>query len=96
MIYLQRKKGGKLVKNKIKTTSFWLGLSSAIVVLVGAISKLFGVNISSSVVEDIVLSICALLICLGFVNKKTESGEACKKDELLDEVLKENKNEDEK
>lgn len=84
------------MKNKIKTTSFWLGLSSAIVVLVGAISKLFGVNISSSIVEDIVLSICAVLICFGFVNKKTESGDTCQKDELLDEVLKENENEDEK
>lgn len=84
------------MKNKIKTTSFWLGLSSAIVVLVGAISKLFGVNISSSIVEDIVLSICAVLICFGFVNKKTESGDTCPKDELLDEVLKENENEDEK
>lgn len=84
------------MKNKIRTTSFWLGLSGAIVVLASAISNLFGVSISSSVVEDIVLSVCAVLICFGFVNKRTESGETCSKEELLDDILKENENEDEK
>lgn len=86
------------MKNKLKTTSFWLGLSGALVVLIGAISRLFGVNISSAIVEDIVLSICSILICLGFVNKKTDSGVEETKEELLeeinDELHKENKDED--
>lgn len=84
------------MKNKIKTTSFWLGLSGAVVVFLDAIAKLFGFNFSSSLVEDVILSICAVLICLGFVNKKNESDEAPSKKELLDDVLKENEKEDEK
>lgn len=74
------------MKNKLKTTSFWLGLSGALVVLISAISRLFGVNISSAIVEDIILSICSILICLGFVNKKTDSGKEETKEELLEEI----------
>lgn len=74
------------MKKKIKTTSFWLGLSSAIVILIGTITNIFGVKISSGVIEDVIMAICSVLICLGFVNKKNEDGEVVSKEELLDEI----------
>lgn len=82
------------MKNKLKTTSFWLGVSGAVVVLLEAISDLFGFSVSSSEVESVILSICAILICLGFVTKKTETGKEEKTIDLLSEVTckdKENK-----
>lgn len=74
------------MKKKIKTTSFWLGLSSAVVVFAGAIASIFGVRISSSVIEDVIMAICSVLICLGFVNKKSTDGEEVSKEELLNEI----------
>lgn len=74
------------MKNKLRTTSFWLGLSGALVVLIGSIGRLFGLNISSALVEDIILSICSVLICFGFVNKKNDDGAEETKEELLEEI----------
>lgn len=74
------------MKKKIRTTSFWLGLSSAVVVLAGAIASIFGVKISSGVIEDVIMAICSVLICFGFVNRKSENGAEVSKEELLDEI----------
>lgn len=74
------------MKKRIKTTSFWLGLSGAVVIFVGAIASIFGIKIQSEVIEDIIMSVCSVLICFGFVNKKTEDGETLSKEDLLDEI----------
>lgn len=74
------------MKKKIRTTSFWLGLSGAVVILIGAIASIFGIKIQSEVIEDIIMSVCSILICFGFVNKKTEEGEELSKEELLDDI----------
>lgn len=74
------------MKKRIKTTSFWLGLSGAVVIFVSAIASIFGIKIQSEVIEDIIMSVCSVLICFGFVNKKTEDGETLSKEELLDEI----------
>lgn len=74
------------MKKRIKTTSFWLGLSGAVVIFVGAIASIFGIKIQSEVIEDIIMSVCSVFICFGFVNKKTEDGETLSKEELFDEI----------
>ena len=55
------------MKEKIKTTSFWLGLSSAIVLIVDCMAGLFGVDFSSGALEDVLLTICSVLVVVGFV-----------------------------
>ena len=70
----------------MRTTSFWLGLCSSLVVLASSVSSVFGVEISSSKIEGVVLSICALLICFGFVTKKTEGGKDESTEELLSDI----------
>ena len=59
------------MKERLKTTSFWLGLSGAVVIIVESISSLFNVEIASSVVEGIIMTICSVLVLLGIITKKT-------------------------
>lgn len=74
---------------KFKTTTFWLGLCGAIVIVLEAISGAFGINLYSKEIESIVLSICSALVMLGIVTKKN-SGDSKEstKTELLEEIDK--------
>ena len=58
--------------NRFKTYAFWLALSSAVVILVQSLGNLFGFEIESSVIENVIMSICGVLVVLGIVTKKTE------------------------
>lgn len=75
------------MKEKIKTTSFWLGLSGAVVIVLDCISEIFNLNICSSEVENIIISICSVLIMLGVVTKKNvQDVEGVEKEDLLLEL----------
>lgn len=56
------------MKNRFKTYAFWIALSSAVVVLVQSLGKLFGFEIESSVIENVIMSVCGVLIVLGIVS----------------------------
>lgn len=62
----------KIPKN-IRTYSFWVGLSGALVMLAQSVAKLFGAEVESSLVENIVMSICGVLVVLGIVAKPESS-----------------------
>jgi len=75
------------MKQKFRTTTFWLGLCGAIVIVLEAISSAFKINLYSQEVESIVLSICSALVMLGIITKKDSSDEKeYTKEELLDEI----------
>lgn len=77
------------MKNKIKTTSFWLGLSGVIVIILESVSSIIGIDLYPKVVEGIVLSICSILVTIGIVTKKNEGDkENTTKEELLKEIDK--------
>ena len=59
--------------NRFKTYAFWLALSSAVVILVQSLGKLFGFEIESSTIENVIMSICGVLVVLGIVTKKSNS-----------------------
>ena len=75
------------MKEKIKTTSFWLGLSGAFVIIADCISEIFNISMFSDKVNTIVMSVCSVLVVLGIVTKKkvTDKGESTK-EELLYEL----------
>ena len=58
---------------KMKSYSFWVALSSAIVVLLNALGRAFGFSIPNQVVEDVILAIASLLVVLGVVNMNTKN-----------------------
>ena len=77
------------MKNKLKTTSFWLGLSGVIVIILESVSSIIGIDLYPKVVEGIVLSICSILVTIGIVTKKNEGDKAnTTKEELLKEIDK--------
>ena len=55
--------------NKFKTYAFWLALSSAVVILIQSVGKLFGFEIDSVLIENVVMSICGVLVVLGIITK---------------------------
>ena len=75
------------MKNKIKTTSFWLGIGSSIVIVVSCISDLIGFDIGTSIIESIVVSICSILVMLGIITKRTENdSDDVSKDTLIADI----------
>lgn len=73
--------------NKLKTTSFWIGLSGAIVLILDCVSSIFNIKLYSQEVQTIIISICSILVLFGFVTKKTtEDKKEISKEELLDEL----------
>lgn len=79
------------MKDKIRTTSFWLGLSSACVLVVDCIADIFGLKICSGVVEKIVLTIASVLVMLGIITKKNTSDSSSSGSEDLLKELQEEK-----
>ena len=83
------------MKNKIRTTSFWLGLSGAIVIILETISNIFGLNLYSKEIESIILSICSALVMVGIITKKNVSDEKeSSSEDLLEEINKDKDDEE--
>ena len=76
------------MKSKFRTTTFWLGLCGAIVIILESISGAFGINLYSSAIESIILSICSALVMLGIITKKDVGDSTRSKDDLLEEIDK--------
>lgn len=62
--------------DKFKTYAFWVALSSAIVILVQSLGNLFGFKIESSTIENVIMSICGVLVVLGIVTKTPDKSQA--------------------
>lgn len=76
------------MKEKLKTTSFWLGLSGACVMIADCIAELFDIKVCSGTIESIILTVASVLVMLGIVTKRgvgdkeTDSS----KEELLEDL----------
>jgi len=75
------------MKSKLRTTSFWLSVSAAIVLVLDSLTNIFGVKLYSKEVEVIILSICSILVTIGIITKRnvTDTKEVDKK-ELLEDI----------
>lgn len=60
----------KTIKGKIKSFSFWTGLSAAVVVLFQSLGKVFGFSVNEQGISDIIMAICGVLVVFGIVSKK--------------------------
>lgn len=75
------------MKNKLRTTSFWLGLGGAIVLIMDSLSSILGLELYPKVVEGIVVSVCSILVTIGIITKKNENDkEDSSKEDLLKEI----------
>lgn len=75
------------MKEKFKTTSFWLGLCGSIVLILESVSSLLGISLYPQVVETIILSVCSILVTIGIITKKNVNDkDNSSKDDLLNEI----------
>lgn len=75
------------MKEKLKTTSFWLGLCGAVVLIVECVADIFNIKICSDIIENIVVTICSVLVMLGIVTKKNVGDtQVSSKEDLLQEI----------
>lgn len=77
---------------KIKTKKFWISFAGVLVLML----QLFGVKVDAPYVNEIVDSICAVLILVGLMdgtakNEQNENSDTCSENEQNDE---ENENSD--
>lgn len=75
------------MKQKFKTTAFWLGLCAGVVIILDTISSVFGINLYSKEIECVIMSICSALVMMGIITKKNiDDKKDSSKDELIDEI----------
>lgn len=55
------------LKQKVKSYSFWTGLSASIVVLAKSIADIFGADVNEDIITNVIMAICGVLIVLGIV-----------------------------
>ncbi|MDD4110362.1 MAG: phage holin [Clostridia bacterium] len=60
------------MKKRIKTYSFWVSLSGAIVVLIQAIGRAVGFIPNADIINNIVMGIAGILVVFGIVSSPTE------------------------
>ena len=74
------------MKEKIKTTSFWLEIIGVVMIVVDTICGILGVNPYSGVVEVILMSLGSILVLIGVVTKKSvKDDKSYSKEELLED-----------
>ena len=63
------------MKQKFRSSSFWVAVSGALVLVINNIGKMFGFSVSSELVTNIVDSICGVLVMFGILTmpKKEQS-----------------------
>ncbi len=87
---------------KFRSYSFWVSLSGAVIILLNALSRLFGFEIENQVVEDVIMSVAGVFVVLGIVvyDKNSNSSENDDEENLnfenTDEIADENNEESQK
>ena len=51
--------------NKLKTTGFWISLTGAVILVLQVIGGAFGFKINSELINNLVSSICGVLVIVG-------------------------------
>lgn len=83
------------MKDRMKSYSFWVGLSGAIVAFVSAIGKAVGFIPNEEIISSIVLGFAGILVALGVVSKpKSAEQENAETETKTDEEAGESKSEE--
>ena len=60
----------KKLFERMKSYSFWVSLSGALIIFINCLGRIFNFQIENEIVEDVIMSIAGLLVVLGFVTKE--------------------------
>ena len=87
-------KGGRRVKEKLKSYSFWSALSGAMVIFVNALGKIFGFSVEDELISGLIMAIAGVPIRISIVtmpSSKNESQDSFSQKQE-DQVTEEEKN----
>ena len=73
------------MKDRMKSYSFWVGLSGAIVAFVSAIGKAVGFIPNEELISSIILGFAGVLVALGVVSKPKSAREEKTEETLAEE-----------
>ncbi len=84
--------------DKIKTYSFWVSFSGALIILLNAFGRIFGWQIENQVVEDCIMSIAGILVVFGIVTMDNggDNGNSPEDNEEESQTEEEKENSEEK
>jgi len=73
------------MKQKFKSYTFWVGLVSAIILVIEEVCKLFGLVADVGIIENVLLSICGVFVVLGILTKDRKEDK--KEDVIVNEEI---------
>lgn len=81
---------------KMKSYSFWVSFSGALIILLNAFGRIFGWQIENQIVEDCIMSIAGILVVFGVVTMDNggDNGETPDENEEQNQSDEETKNGD--
>lgn len=81
---------------KMKSYSFWVSFSGALIILLNAFGRIFGWQIENQIVEDCIMSIAGILVVFGVVTMGNggDNGETPDENEEQNQSDEETKNGD--
>ena len=76
------------IKDKVKTYSFWVSLTSAIILILKLISTQLGFSFDEKFASDLITTLCSILVILGIIVTPNASAEQnVKTDKLSGNVI---------
>lgn len=63
------------MKTKIKSYAFWTALSAAAVILINSLGKVFGFSVEESIVTNLIMAVCGVLVVFGIVKSPKEEND---------------------
>ncbi len=62
----------KKLLERMKSYSFWISLSGALIIFLNCLGNIFGFKIENAVVENVIMSFAGILVVFGLVTKDTK------------------------
>ena len=59
----------KKVLSKFKKYSFWVAFTGVVVIFIKNLAELIGFTVDTGVIENVIMSLCGVLVVLGLVSK---------------------------
>ena len=84
----------KNLLEKMKSYSFWISLTGALIIFINCLGNIFGFKIENAVIENVIMSFAGILVVFGVVtkdNKNENEEENIEEEETFDEEIDGNK-----
>ena len=75
------------MKNKIKTSAFWISLTSVVVVCINLLGKVLNFNVDLMSIISIASCVIGMLITVGVLSREKTSNDASITKQVQDEII---------